>query len=108
VARDLPEEMDALLALPDARLSAAQRARLREEFLLALPELADEAGRIRSLRAPPQPAITLGFRERPPENPRPTFIHNRGEFLQPTERVSPGVPAFLNPLPAGAARDRLA
>ena len=26
--------------------------------------------------------------ERPPDNPRPTFIHNRGEFLQPTDRVA--------------------
>jgi hypothetical protein len=57
---------------------------------------------------PPQPPISLGFRERPPENPRPTFIHNRGEYLQPTDPVTPGVPAFLNPLPEGATRDRLA
>ena len=108
VARDLPEEMDALLALPDAKLTAAQRARLHEEFLLSLSELQDEAARIRALRRPPQPSITLGFRERPPENPRPTFMHNRGEYLQPTDPVTPGIPAFLNPLAAGASRDRLA
>ena len=108
VARDLPEEMDALLALPDTKLTAAQHARLREEFLLSLPELADEAARIRALRKPPQPSITLGLRERPAENPRPTFMHNRGEYLQPTDPVTPGIPAFLNPLAAGAKRDRLA
>ena len=108
VARNLPEEMDALLALPDAQLTAAQSARLREEFLLALPELKDEAVRIRTLRKPEQPGITLGFRERPPENPRPTFIHNRGEYLQPTDPVTPGVPSFLNPLAPDVKRDRLA
>jgi hypothetical protein len=108
VARDLPEEMDTLLALPDAQLTAAQRARLHEEFLLSLPELADEAARIRTLRKPPHPPISLGFRERPPENPRPTFIRNRGEYLQPTDPVTPGVPAFLNPLASDAKRDRLA
>ncbi len=108
VARDLPEEMDTLLALPDATLTAAQRARLHEEFLLSLPELQDEAARIRALRKPPPPSITLGFRERPPENLRPTFMHNRGEYLQPTDLVTPGIPAFLIPLAAGASRDRLA
>jgi hypothetical protein len=108
VARDLPLEAEALLAIPDAGLTAAQRARLHEEFLLALPELADEASRIRTLRRPSQPPVSLGFRERPPENPRPTFLHNRGEYLQPTDAVDPGVPAFLAPLPESAARDRLA
>jgi hypothetical protein len=107
VARDLPEEMDTLLGLPDAKLTAAQRARLREEFLMSLPELQDETARIRSLRKRAQPPITLGFRERPPENPRPTFIHNRGEYLQPTDPVTPGIPSFLNPLAADAKRDRL-
>ena len=108
VARDLPEDADALLSLPDANLTDAQRRRLLQEFLLSRQELADEAARIRTLLKPAQPPITLGFRERPPEHPRPSFIHNRGEYLQPTDPVTPGVPAFLNPLPAGAGRDRLA
>jgi hypothetical protein len=46
--------------------------------------------------------------ERPPENPRPTFIHNRGEFTQPTDKVEPGVLSVLNPLPSGEPRNRLA
>ena len=108
VARDLPSETESLLALPDEKLTAAQRVRLREEFLLSLPELKDEASRIRTLRKPVQPPATLGFRERPPENPRPTFIHNRGEYLQPTEPVTPSVPAFLNPIAGNAKPDRLA
>jgi hypothetical protein len=94
--------------LPDEKLTAAQRVRLCEEFLLSLPELKDEASRIRTLRKPVRPPATLGFRERPPENPRPTFIHNRGEYLQPTEPVTPGVPAFLNPIAGNAKPDRLA
>ena len=108
VARDLPSETESLLALPDEKLTAVQRVRLREEFLLSLPELKDEASRIRTLRKPVRPPATLGFRERPPENPRPTFIHNRGEYLQPTEPVTPGVPAFLNPIAGNAKPDRLA
>ena len=31
--------------------------------------------------------------------PRETHILTRGDFLQPTELVQPGVPAFLHPLP---------
>ena len=108
VARDLPAETETLLAVPDEKLTAAQRAGLREEFLLSLPELKDEAARIRTLRRPAQPPVTLGFRERPEENPRPTFIHNRGEYLQPTEPVTPGVPSFLNPIAVGKRLDRLA
>jgi hypothetical protein len=39
--------------------------------------------------------------ERPPEHPRPTFRHHRGEFLQPAEAIQPHVPAFLpQPNPA--------
>ena len=41
-------------------------------------------------------------------HPRPTFIHNRGEFLQPTDRVEAGVFAFLPALPDKAKPDRLA
>jgi hypothetical protein len=33
------------------------------------------------------------------EEPRATFIHRRGDFLQPGALVSPGVPAVLPPLP---------
>jgi hypothetical protein len=45
--------------------------------------------------------------ERPPDNPRPTFMHNRGEFLQPAERVEPGVLSMLPPLAPEVPRNRL-
>jgi len=38
---------------------------------------------------------------------RPTHILSRGDFLKPTAEVQPGVPSFLNPLPAGAPPTRL-
>ncbi len=44
-ARDLPEDADALLLVPDAKLTTVQRTQLREEFLMSLPELKDEAAR---------------------------------------------------------------
>src|SRR6266540_1801969 len=38
---------------------------------------------------------------------RGAFILKRGDFLRPDKRVSPGVPAFLHPLPANAPANRL-
>ncbi len=39
--------------------------------------------------------------------PRETFTLNRGQYDQPTERVEPGVPSVLPPLPEGAGANRL-
>jgi Protein of unknown function (DUF1553)/Protein of unknown function (DUF1549)/Planctomycete cytochrome C/Concanavalin A-like lectin/glucanases superfamily len=39
--------------------------------------------------------------------PRDTFILGRGQYDNPQEKVTPGVPSFLPPLPAGAAPNRL-
>jgi hypothetical protein len=47
------------------------------------------------------------MQERPAENPRRTFIHNRGEWTQPTDAVEPAVLSILNPLPPGAPKNRL-
>ena len=106
-AREMPEELEPLLLVPDAKLTAAQRAQLREQFLLTTPELATAAKEIVRLRKPPTYPTTMVMRERPPENPRATFLHNRGEYLQPKDRVEPGVPAFLPALPANAPKNRL-
>ena len=107
VARDLSDEVGKLLLVPDTQLTAVQRQTLREQFLLATPELASARKEIEQLRKPPVHPITLVLRERPPENPRPTFIHKRGEFLQPTERVEPGVISAVAPFPAELPRNRL-
>ena len=40
--------------------------------------------------------------------PRATRVLHRGEYDQPGETVTPGVPAFLPPLPAGLPANRLA
>jgi hypothetical protein len=39
--------------------------------------------------------------------PRDTFILQRGQYEKPGDKVTPGVPAFLPPLPAGAPANRL-
>ncbi len=106
-ARDLPEEIGRLLQIPEAQLTAAQQQRLREQFLLTTPELANARKEIEQLRQPPTHPTTLVLRERPPENPRPTFIHKRGEFLQPADPVEPGVITAVAPFPDDLPRNRL-
>jgi hypothetical protein len=109
VARETPDDIEQLLQRPDASLTAAERARLQTEFLLEAPEMAAERQKIDSLRrSMPDYQTTLAMRERTPEHRRKTYRHNRGEFTQPKEEVSPGVMSFLPPLPADAPRNRLA
>lgn len=107
-ASPLPDDLLALTAPPFEELSEAERERLRRYFVTVAPELAAEREPLEKLRRElPAYPTTLVMRERPPENPRPTFVQHRGEFLSPRERVEPGVFAVLPDLPAGAPRNRL-
>jgi hypothetical protein len=108
-ASGLPASIGDLLLVPAQRLSGRQRKELLHYYLLVAPELARERAIVEQLRSQrPAYPTTLVMAERPADNPRPTFIHRRGEFLQPTERVRPDVPASLPPLPSEAPRNRLA
>ncbi|MEP6672591.1 MAG: PSD1 and planctomycete cytochrome C domain-containing protein [Chthoniobacter sp.] len=106
-AREMPVEIASLFSIPDEKLTAEQREKLRAQFLLSAPELATARKEIDQLRKPLQFTTTLVMQERPPENPRPTFVHNRGEFLQPTERVEPGVLSLAGAFPPDAPHNRL-
>jgi hypothetical protein len=107
-AVDFPTDLEPLMLLPESKLTAEQRQRLLRQFLRMAPELAAaRAGIDRLRRELPAYSTTLVMRERPLDNPRPTFVHHRGEFLQPGERVRPAVPRVLPPLPEGASRNRL-
>ncbi len=96
VARNTTAEIEQLLLIPESQRTSEQTAQLRQHFLMVTPELAKEREAIDRLRAEmPAYSTTLILHERPPDNPRPTFIHNRGEYLQPTERIEPGVLSIL-------------
>lgn len=112
MASDLPNDVRAaLLALrenPSERGRLPLLAGLREHYLTVAPELAQEHDEVARLeRSLPEYPTTLVLAERPPQNRRKTFLHRRGEFLQPTDEVQPGVPGFLPGLPQGADADRL-
>jgi hypothetical protein len=99
------ENLDSLLASPD---TATDRERLLREFAKVTPELAKERKKIDELGAQmPKCPTTLVMRERPSGHTRKTFRQHRGEFLQPKEEVTPGVPSFLPPLPADSPPNRL-
>jgi hypothetical protein len=107
-ARDVPADVEDLLLVPVDKRTAAQKQRLLRQFLTVAPELKKERAEIEQLRQQlPAYPTTLVLAERPPENPRPTFLHNRGEFLQPKERVEPNVLSILPPFPKDAPRNRL-
>ena len=40
-------------------------------------------------------------------DPRDCFVLDRGQYDKPTEKVEPGIPSFLPPLPEGAENNRL-
>lgn len=104
----LPPSIEAILLTKEAERTADQNSRLLQYYLSIAPELATEREAIAKLRPQiPSYPTTLVFQERPANNPRPTFIHRRGEFLQATERVNAEAPAFLPSLPKGIKRDRL-
>ncbi len=105
LASKVASDLQPLFHKPDR--TEAELQLLKNEFLLNAPELAAHRKEIDELRRPPSYLTTLVLQERPPENPRRTFIHNRGEWTQPTDPVEPAVLSVLHPLPDGAPKNRL-
>ncbi len=106
------ENMNELAAIFPAKRTASQAAKLRSCFLAEhapapMREAQTNAAALREQRAK--------FIERLPTvmvmeemvEPRETFVLKRGVYDQHGERVAPGVPASLPPLPVDAARNRL-
>lgn len=64
---------------------------IRESSLLA-----DQRGPLdKHLSAAPEFLTTMVMRERAEDNVRPTYIHHRGEYLQPRDEVTPGIPEMF-------------
>jgi hypothetical protein len=100
----------AVVALPSGTpdVHAGDEAALRSAFVRIDPAYKahqEEIGKLRK-RLPGAPT-TLVMKERPPQNPRPTHRHHRGEYLSPREAVAPAVPAIFEPIPEGTPANRL-
>ena len=106
---DLSAEVIASVEKPAAERTDADRALLNEYF----SQHADETKRQRvelanleeRVRVLTEKFSTMVMDEA--EQPRETFILERGNYAAPTEKVTPGTPASLPPLPDGAPANRL-
>ena len=93
----------------DSGDAGPEREILLREFARFSPDFAQARRQIEKVRAQlPKLPTTLVMRERTAGQERRTFLHHRGQFLEPAEEVTPGVPAFLPPLPENAPKNRLA
>jgi len=107
VGRELPPVAEKLLADPAGELDDKQVQLLRNEFLLAAPELKEHAEEIKKLRRQLPYQRALVMKERPAENPRTTQIHRRGEYLQVGQPVKASALDFLHPFEGVYPADRL-
>lgn len=116
--KGLPEPVAAILRKPEAERTDDEKksldAGLRKHFdekvratltgkLPALAKLDSLRQQLAGYRADQLPRVMVMSDAKP----RETSILSRGEYLQPTEKVSFATPAFLPPLPAGAPANRL-
>ena len=108
-ASGVPADVEEILLVPAAQRTDGQARRIKAYFLSIAPEVAKAREAIAALKkSMPTEPTTMVMEERSTEHARTTSIRKRGEFLTPTEPVTPGVPAVLHPLPEGAPRNRLA
>jgi len=106
---DLPAPIIASLTTPAPERSADQQAALWQYcavHAMALQrsriDLANLEERLQALTVP-HPTMVMDIAGQP----RETFILNRGDYAQPTVKVSAGTIEALPPMPEGAGQDRL-
>ena len=105
-ADPLPKRVRDVFAIPRGRRTAYQVATVFSYWRTTLPGWKDANARIDALwRQWPTGATSLTLLAR--KDGRDTHMLSRGDWLKPTQSVTPGVPAFLNPLPADAPPTRL-
>ena len=103
IANRFDEDLELILAksksFPSQEYSSFQ-TRLSEDeirivelaFAQSIKDFGADAQKLNKRKKSKPPRVeTLVFREREPDNIRPTFRHHRGEYLSPREAVSPGI-----------------
>jgi hypothetical protein len=106
--KDVPKEILAIVDTPAPRRAQEQARQLARHFRSIAPELKpvrDEIARLEKAR-PQVPTLPVMV-ELPKEKRRITRLLRKGNFLDPSDPVQPGVPKALHPLPSGGPVDRL-
>ncbi len=107
------ETITGIAARPPGRRTAAERDKLRSAFLeeFGPPRLREAWSRLRDLREQHARMVaaipTVMVMEEAPEK-RDAFVLVRGAYDRPGEKVTPGTPSVLPPLPPDAVNNRLA
>ncbi len=105
-ADPLPFQVREILAVPREQRTPAQTAAVFSYWRTTVPEWQAENAEIETLwRSHPAGSSQLVLQAR--QVLRETNLLQRGDFLKPARKVEPGVPDFLNPLPADAEPTRL-
>jgi hypothetical protein len=106
--KGIPKEILNIVDTPAARRTKPQSEALARHFRAVAPDLKPLRDQIAALEKS-KPAIpTLPVMvELPEKDRRVTRVLNKGNFLDPGETVTPGVPQAVHPLPPGASANRL-
>jgi hypothetical protein len=105
-ADPLPRRVRDLLRIRAARRTPFQRAAIFSYWRTTVPAWKEANSRIDALwRQWPEGSTALTLTPR--DEPRTTHLLTRGDWLMPKDQVIPGVPAFLNSLPADEEPSRL-
>lgn len=106
-ADPLPQQVRETLKTPLEKRSPQQVQAIFSYWRTTIAEWKADNDAITALwKEHPEGSLQLILSERE-NDPRPTHILKRGDFLQPDRAVEPGTPAFLHPLPDDAPRNRL-
>jgi hypothetical protein len=112
----LPKELREALRAPGSKRTAKQTTALKSYFLehvyagsrSIVEPLHAQIDHLNKQLADLDAAIPRTMVMADAEKPRETFVLVRGAYDKPGEKVEPGVPAILPPLPPDAPRNRLA
>jgi hypothetical protein len=105
-ADPVPFRVRDILNLPPAQRTERQWEEVFAFWRTTVPTFQEANAQIADLyRTLPEGSSQLVLAER--GDMRSTHLLERGDFLKPKQAVTPGVPAFLNPLPPGAGQTRL-
>jgi hypothetical protein len=105
-ADPLPRHVREFISLPRDQRTEAQTAAIFSHWRTTVADWKEANERIEALwKQWPVGSTALVLTSR--EEPRPTRVLRRGDFLKPAAKVNAGVPAFLHSLPEDAPPTRL-